>query len=69
MSNDRLYLRCKKCGEHKLLLKYYPTGSHLWEPDKLCDWMDLHWAACHNAPPELGNNPRFDLLTEEQLIS
>ena len=64
MSNDRVYLRCKVCGENKLLFKYNPVESSLWRPAAIQDWINLHIAACHNAPPDLGDDPRFELVTE-----
>jgi len=65
MANDRIYLRCKGCGNQYLLLKYYPCNSYIWRPEEIQEWMDQHIADCNElGMGDLGGNPCFDLITE-----
>ena len=47
------------------MLKYSPHESSLWRSVSLQDWLNLHLAACHGSPHDLGDDPRFELVTED----
>lgn len=68
MANDRLYMRCRTCGEAKMLAKYYP-GPHsleIWDSDAMSKWMSDHLECnsgvwCHAT---MNGDRCFDLFTE-----
>ncbi len=71
MANDRVYLRCKKCGSIKMFIKYYPMRPYAADGKSIEDWLELHLDKCYIEPVEdpicnnnLGDNTLFDLITE-----
>jgi hypothetical protein len=56
MSDDRIYLRCKKCGHVHLLFKITGPGGEIWRPNNLREWMTFHYLVC--------GIPDFDTITE-----
>lgn len=74
MANDRLFLYCKKCGERKLLAKWYPSGSITYDPKT---FIEVHTTLCLLWNVEtyngvyaggLGPDSGFEVLTEEGWI-
>lgn len=61
VANDRIFLRCDKCGDDDLLLLYTTMGSGLdvyqHEPARVPDWLEKHkghhpdpWDNCKGIP-------------------
>ena len=49
MANDRLYIRCLKCGEALMLAKYWGCGYDTWHDnyeEKLIAWLQDHTLMC-----------------------
>ncbi len=43
MANDRIYIKCKHCGEYFTLAKYYPSLGHgIWFPESLDAFIEDH---------------------------
>jgi len=65
MANDRIFLRCRNCGESTLLAKYYPSNYGVWDRDQLCDFIDKH-IECSPffGRMDLHGDRCFDLFTE-----
>jgi hypothetical protein len=68
MSNDRIFLVCKKCRRAIVLAKYYPgefTVTHSQE--ELDDFMQTHQNTCYEITMFLDDDPRFEIVTENGL--
>ena len=67
MSNDRVSLKCKKCGAEKVIFKYYP-GDALFHDYGIGEYAKKHFQECHpnGFEPDLGGNPGFVLVTESK---
>lgn len=66
MANDRLFFKCRHCGETKMLAKYYPTLGHgIWFPAKVSEWVETHME-CSPAfgQMDLAGDRCFDLFAE-----
>jgi hypothetical protein len=66
MANDRIFFKCRHCGETKMLAKYYPTMGHgVWDQDVVADWVGKHMM-CSPAfyQMNLQGDRCFDLFTE-----
>jgi len=69
MANDRIYLKCKECGQLKLLFTYWPDGVSLWSSlseekiIELEEWVNTH---LHSKMGRfsLEGDPGFTLETE-----
>ncbi len=49
MANDRLWLRCRHCGEYGALAKYYPSLGHgIWSPESLDKFVWKHMECSPN---------------------
>lgn len=48
MANDRLFVRCTKCGAYEVLAKWYPGGPALGNvrADALVDFLGAHIRLC-----------------------
>jgi hypothetical protein len=47
MANDRLFVRCTKCGDYEYLGKYYPSmAGHVDRRDELAEFVDKHLDSC-----------------------
>ncbi len=76
MANDRIRLKCRKCGEERTFLKYYPEkfrknsiGSFIPFPETLEAWLVTHvneQVECRDIMPTLYGNRCFDLVTESK---
>ena len=66
MANDRLYFKCRNCGETKMLAKYYPTMGHgIWFPDAVSDWVKTHMECSPNfGMSNLRGDGCFDVFAE-----
>ena len=55
MSDNRLWLRCR-CGERKLLFKYYPDHGFVYHTqDALTDWLNEHCLLCGETVHDIGH--------------
>lgn len=62
MANDRLYLRCTKCGDYILLGKWYPSFSHCTidrpdKPEQMADFINRHIESCLEPVGDFGECP------------
>jgi hypothetical protein len=66
MANDRIYFKCRHCGETKLLAKYYPTLGHgVWFPEEMCKWVEHHMECSpYFGGQDLQGDRCFDLFAE-----
>lgn len=74
MANDRISIRCDRCGTEKVLFKYGPNDNcwEGWETEGLQVWIRSHVfgdePGCDGHPrawhETLGHNPGFRLVTE-----
>lgn len=64
MANDRIFIRCRKCGEQKMLAKYYPTIARYGVD--VSDFVSEHLANCIEGAPMYLPDRVFDLLTEAE---
>lgn len=48
MANDRLWIVCKNCKEKRLLIKYYPSFSYVWNDKTIGDWLLDHLECSNN---------------------
>ena len=64
MANDRVYLRCQKCGGIKLLAKYWGDGFALRDAEPIEDFLLLHQTECHSLTHDLEGKVGFDLIVE-----
>ena len=65
MANDRIYLRCKKCGAYVKIAKYW--GLHynkVISEDSLDYWLDSH-ASCTKDGMTVDN---LELLNEAEVV-
>ncbi len=69
MANDRIFLRCDKCGDADLLLLYKMFGAGLsryvhTDPERMAKWLAKH-EGCHPEPyGDLKGVPGFSVTTE-----
>ena len=71
MSDDRLYLRCQKCGDRQKLVSLYhdypATAGKPTEERILLGWVNAHlrecWPDWFDAP---GADPGFDVVSEKE---
>lgn len=67
MANDRYFLRCKECGEHTTMAKYYPTLARYGIDNS--DFVTEHMLQCINDYPlDLDGRVIFEILTELDLV-
>ena len=66
MANDRIYLRCKECGETLYFAKWYP-GSVIMR-DGIAQWINEHVSTCTDADMFLTQLP-FEWMNEEQYLA
>ncbi len=68
MANDRLWLRCSKCGDRILMFKYYPCGLGFIYHSKinLQTFLNDHLCGCHGSKTSL-NGDEIELVNERQL--
>lgn len=66
MSNDRLYMRCKECGELRLFAKYSPSGSYVWAPELVDDWVGEHMDHFAKRRVDLEGELPFDFFMESR---
>lgn len=66
MANDRIFLKCRHCGDCTMLAKYYPTIGHgIWNHEKLDEWVDKHMQCSpHFGEIDLKGDRCFDLFSE-----
>lgn len=65
MANDRIYMKCRGCGETKMLAKYYPSNYGVWWPEEVCKWIEDHMKHSPNfGEMDLKGDRCFDLFTE-----
>lgn len=66
MANDRLFLRCVKCGAEKTIYKFYPGGGYGYES---IEFIESHLDECHGKlhANGLGDDALFDVVTEAGL--
>ena len=66
MANDRIFFKCRGCGETKMLAKYYPTIGHgIWFPESVSEWVEKHMECSPNfGGMDLKGDRCFDLFTE-----
>ena len=74
MANDRLYLRCRGCGDSTYLARYYPsTGAYLDSdecdrlPSTITHFLEGHLNCCRAhryRAMSLGTLPLFDVVPE-----
>lgn len=78
MANNRMFLKCKKCNETHILMKYYPSQCwYLFVPytikkfnyenmeTDLNEWVEKHFVECYDKDYDTGGNP-FELEYEEK---
>jgi hypothetical protein len=63
MANGRLWLKCRKCGGKKLLMKYW--GSGVAQQDDTEMWMDTHLFDCYELPIDLSDQADGPLFVLE----
>lgn len=70
MANDRIFLRCDKCGDDELLLIYTMNGAGLdtyvsETPFRISSWLERH-QTCHpnRFSRDLAGVPGFKVVTE-----
>lgn len=67
MTNDRVMLKCKVCGDRFCLLRYMPGAlGPSWVFDDLGNWLTKHCEGCHAGiyANDLEDDPRFETETE-----
>lgn len=65
MANDRLYFKCKNCGEHQAFAKYYPGNYGVWFPEKMAEWVKTHMGCSDNIwANDLGGDSCFTVFAE-----
>lgn len=68
MANDRVFLRCDKCGDDDLLLLYTMMGAGLdvyrLDPARYYDWLEAHREHHPHPYGDLKGNPGFSVTTE-----
>lgn len=67
MADDRLWMRCLKCGDLKLLFKFYAYGhGYAWPTrDELDEWISKHLDLCYKHGVELPKRTGFDLVSDD----
>lgn len=65
MANGRLWLQCQKCGERKLVLKYWVSHVTAWSEEELEEWTFKHLLDCHGLPRDLSNQGDLPLFILE----
>lgn len=69
MANDRLFIRCTKCGDYAVVGKYYPScPGHVTTPQGLAAFVDKHLDDCQLsglACPDYGPEPICIVLDSE----
>jgi hypothetical protein len=53
MSNDRLFIRCDRCGAVECVGKYHPGVVGMLSPsgeDRAAEFLQRHLAGCHPGP-------------------
>lgn len=79
MSNDRLWIKCKNCGERTLLAKFWPgrwnvyTGKNYDPAERMTEleaWMNCHTLcdpqSSKHFAMDLGGDPLFVLETDNR---
>lgn len=69
MANDRIFLRCKYCGDRVFLFKYYPTPTRSYVPHEAArfdEFLHTHLWGCHpqGGQLHLADESGFDVVTE-----
>ena len=65
MANNRMYLRCRKCGETLMLAKYYPTtGYTVFNPFYKSSLMDAFFEV-HKYCGNSRNNDSFKKFNKD----
>ena len=70
MANDRVYLRCRTCGEAYMLAKWYPGDGFTPKAtgyDSLGDWIETH-DDCVPIALELPPDGGFHTVSERNLV-
>lgn len=65
MANDRIFIRCPKCEQERLLLAYWPASVGRGPSEDINEWMTTHMKDCgEKYGPDLAGDPFFTLTTE-----
>ena len=65
MANDRIYFKCRHCGETAMLAKYWPSSGEVTSPDFIGNWVAKHMGCSPNFyDMDLRGDRCFDLFTE-----
>ncbi len=74
MANDRLFLRCRGCGECWMIVKYYPRKSSSYatiegsdEANDLGTFLERHTDGCVAHEHDFGGEAPFDCVVESGL--
>ena len=66
MANDRIYIRCKKCGEYVRIAKYWGFYyNKVISSDSLGYWLDSH-ASCPSDSMTVDN---LELINEREVVA
>ena len=72
MANDRIRIKCRKCGEEMTFAKYYPTLGHgIWSSHipYLEEFVSKHMECSPYFGGDSLNGDRcFDLFTESEIV-
>ena len=67
VANDRIWMRCRKCGEEQMLYKYFPGPTlESYASEDVQAFVEKHVDECHavHRPGHLGGERCFDLYAE-----
>lgn len=65
MANDKIFIKCKHCGEHTTLFKYYPSNYGLFHPDWVDAFAEKHFhCSPHFGKMDLEGDVCFELVVE-----